>query len=140
VKPLTKEQQADLIDRLLRSGVPPTAVANALELEVGTVKECLSVIRVTAYGSEELSEAMTQLMWDALAEARDQLLFGTPAAKARIIQICIGRGATIVSKRPPETAETIRRAFDEMREAMTTPLRESEGSIYETETEDFVVN
>jgi len=55
-KALTPEQTSDLIYGFLKAGVPPTAVARAMELDVEYVKDALSLMHVDRYGTDEIEK------------------------------------------------------------------------------------
>ena len=95
--------ETERIYRLLKMGVPPTAVARAFDLDPDMVKGLLSEIRVESYG--------------------------TPASKARFIQLVLARSIGLAGKSTPETSEKIRAALEQMAADMSPTIQLQE-SIY----------
>lgn len=126
---LTPEQRSDVVYAFLKVGVPPTAVAHALEMDPDTVKGCLSHMRVERYGTDEIAEAMTHLIWEGYEEALNQIRVGTPASKARFIQLVLSRSVGIAGKSSPESSEKIRAALADLAAAQAPVVRLSD-SIY----------
>ena len=74
---LTNEQRADVAYAFLERGVPATAVAGALGMDPEHVQGALAQMRVQKYGTDEKSEAMDYLIWEAYEEALHQIHHGT---------------------------------------------------------------
>jgi hypothetical protein len=129
---LTLEQRSEVIYAFLEAGVPPTAVARAMSLDTEYVKGALSLMHRQNYGTDEIAEAMAWLQWQAYEEALKQIHTGTPAAKARFIQLVLARSIGLAGKSTPETGEKIRNALAEMTKDLT-PDVQLEPSIYEPE-------
>jgi len=129
---LTTEQRGWVMVAFLEVGVPATAVARALNVDVEYVKGALDLIHVERYGTDEIAEAMAWLQWEAYEEALNQIHNGTPASKARFIQLVLARSIGLAGKSTPETGEKIRAAIAEMT-ADLTPSVQLEPSIYEPE-------
>jgi hypothetical protein len=127
---LTPETRSDVVHAFLKVGVPPTAVARALGMDPDHVKGVLSHIRVERYGTDELPEAMAWLQWEAYEEALNQIRVGTPASRARFVQIVLARGIGLAGKSNPETAEKVRAALEEFAQAAAPAVR-LQSSIYE---------
>ena len=117
------------IYRLLKVGVPPTAVAKAFDMDVDVVKGVLSHIHVEEYGTDEIAEAMTHLIWVAYETALTEIQYGTPASKARFIQLVLARSIGLAGKSTPETSEKIRAALEQMASDMAPTISLTE-SIY----------
>jgi hypothetical protein len=132
---LSDEQIAELVYAFLDQAVPASAIAHALELDPSIVKEAQSLLRTRKYGTDELGEAMNDLMWTALGQAYHEIRFGTSTNKMRFIQMVLGRSVAIAGKQPPEIAEKARAALDTIRSEMTKPAAEG---IY-AKDETFVV-
>lgn len=105
---MTDETVATVMVSLLESGVPTGPIAAAFDLDQTTVKELQAELRITKYGSAEIAELLTGLMFDAYAQARTQIYNGSPAAKTRMIQMIIGRGMALAGKQAPEEFERLR--------------------------------
>ena len=84
---------------------------------------------VERYGTDEIAEAMAWLQWEAYEEALNQIHTGTPANKARFIQLVLARSIGLAGKSSPETSEKIRAALDQMA-ADTQPVVQLQDSIY----------
>jgi hypothetical protein len=129
---LSDEQRSDIIYAFLKEGVPASAVARAMSLDPEYVKDALSLMRVQRYGTDEIAEAMAWLLWEAYEEALNQIHNGTPANKARFIQLVLARSIGLAGKSTPETGEKIRAAIAAMN-ADLEPTVQLEPSIYEPE-------
>lgn len=123
------DKEIEIIYRLLKRKVPPTTVAEAFEVDPDLVKGVLSHIRVTEHGTDEIAEAMTYLIWEAYETALHEIQYGTPASKARFIQLVLARSIGLAGKSTPETSEKIRVALDEMAASMQPDIQLAE-SIY----------
>jgi hypothetical protein len=128
-EPITPEQRADVVYALLKAGVPATAIARALGMDAEHVQGARSMMLVERYGTDEIAEAMAWLQWEAYEEALNQIHTGTPANKARFIQLVLARSIGLAGKSSPETSEKIRAALDQMA-ADTQPVVQLQDSIY----------
>jgi hypothetical protein len=126
---LSDEQTADVVYAFLKVGVPPTAVAKATGLDTDDVKAVVSQMRVDKYGTDEIDEAMTHLIWVGYETALQQIEYGTPASKARFIQLVLSRSVGIAGKSNPETSEKIRAELATMAAEMQPDIQLAE-SIY----------
>src|SRR5215472_4261388 len=108
------DERAEIVYKLLKVGVPPTAVAKALDMDVDTVRGALAHMHTESYGTDEIAEAMTHLIWVAYDTALHEIEYGTPASKARFIQLVLSRSIGLAGKSTPETSEKIRAAIDQM--------------------------
>jgi hypothetical protein len=129
IESLTPEQTSDVVYAFLKVGVPPTAVARALDMDVEHISAARSLMLTERYGTDEVGEAMNFLIWEAYEEALNQIRVGTPASKARFIQLVLSRSVGIAGKSSPETSEKIRQALAEMA-AESTPAVSLQESIY----------
>lgn len=114
----------------LEVGVPPTVVARALGLDPAYVQGAIDLVHVEKYGTDDLPGAMAFLQWEAYEEALNQIHIGTPANKARFIQLVLARSIGLAGKSTPETGEKIRAALAEMT-ADLEPNVQLEPSIYD---------
>jgi hypothetical protein len=126
---VTQDERAELVYRLLKTGVPPTAVAKAFDMDPDVVRGALSEIHVEDYGTDEIAGAMTHLIWVGYETALHEIQYGTPASKARFIQLVLARSIGLAGKSTPETSEKIRAALDDMAASMAPTIQLSE-SIY----------
>lgn len=124
---LTQEQRSEVIYAFLSVGVPPTAVANALSLDVEYVKGALDLMHAERYGTDEINEAMAWLQWEAYEEAVNQIHHGTPANKARFIQLVLARSIGLAGKSSPEQSAKVREALEAMTADLSPAIYESEG-------------
>lgn len=131
-EPLTNEQTAEVVYALLKVGLPPTGIAKGMGMDPEHVTAARSQMLVERLGTDEKAEMADWLIWEALEEAQYQIRHGTPANKARFMQIVLARSIGIAGKSSPETSEKIRQAFAEMA-ADLKPNVQMEPSIY---TED----
>jgi hypothetical protein len=129
---LTTEQRSDVIIAFLEVGVPYTAVARALRLDPEYVKGALDLMHVEEYGTDDLAAAMAYLQWVAYEEALNQIQRGTPASKARFIQLVLARSVGLAGKSDPGQSEKIRETFAAMTADLQPPGKEAAG-IYESE-------
>ena len=109
---LTPEQRSEVVYAFLKVGVPPSAVSRALGINLEQVQGAQSLIRIEKHGTDEASEAMTELIWTAIEEFDYQLRHGTPANKFRALQLVLARSIALAGKSSPEQSEKIRAALD----------------------------
>lgn len=114
---LTDEQLADVLHRLLMVGVPPSALAKAFDLEVGGIRELQSQVRVEQYGTAELTEAMTYLIWQGYENALHMMNEGTPANRMRMTGMILSRSISIAGRQPPESMNKVRDLLLEIAQA-----------------------
>src|SRR5580692_10221630 len=94
---LSEEDAIDLISSLLAHSIPPTAIAKALAIDADFTRSLLSQLRTQRYGTAEISEAMTFLMWKAYDEAIDMLQTSSPAIRLRTINMILSRSVGMAS-------------------------------------------
>lgn len=126
---LTPEQKSELVYAFLKKGVPPTAVASVLELDPDHVRGALNHMRVESYGTDEIGEAMTFLIWEAYEEALYQVRYGSPASKKDFIKMVLARSVALAGRADTDTAEKIRAELFKMAGDMAPTVRLGE-SIY----------
>lgn len=108
---MTKSEKNDLVYSLLKNGVPPTAIAKTLELDVDHVRGALAHMRAEKYGTDEISEAMTNLIWEAYQEALYQIKYGSPTNKVRFIQMVLARSVGIAGRADTDAGQKVRDAL-----------------------------
>ena len=106
---MTPEELTDLVDRLLETGVPPTAVAKAFGLDPFVVRDRQNEIRVAKYGAAELSEAMAALQWQALDQAKAMIYEAPYTVRSRFIMAILSKTMSLTARQSPETIGNLRR-------------------------------
>ncbi len=96
------------ITNLLSNGVPTGPISRSFGVDQALVKELQANIRVHKYGSEEISELLSALMFDAYLEARTIMKHGSPAMKSKMIGMVLGRAMSLVNRQSPEAFERVR--------------------------------
>ena len=112
---LSEEDGIDLITSLLAHSVPPTAIAKALAIDPDFTRSLLSQIRTTRYGTAEIAEAMTFLMWKAYDEAIEMLHTSSPAIRLRTINMILSRSVGLASRQDPEEFARLRKEMESLR-------------------------
>ena len=115
---LTDEQLLAIIHALLAEGVPSTAIASAFDIDPDQISSLRSSILVRKYGTDEINEAMNNLMWKAYDHANKLLDEGSPTNKLRTITMILSRTVTSASRQPP-------RVLDDLREEVRSMVEES---------------
>lgn len=115
---MTGEELENLVERLLVRGVPKTVVADALDLDVDLVGEKLTQVRVARYGTDDMTEYMEQLQWDAVDEARRIIEGGSATEKSRMLGMVLGKQVALSARRTPESVRNSQEAVVELMEAM----------------------
>ncbi len=132
IESLTPEQTSEVVYAFLKVGVPPSAVARAMGMDPEHVTAARSQMLTERYGTDEKSEAMDHLIWEAYEEVSWQIRNGTPANKLRYAQMILSRSVGIAGKTNPETSERIRNAFAQMAEHLGASEGSAEPSIYDS--------
>ncbi len=131
---MNEDEFTEVIERLLTVGVPPTAVAKAFDIDPFVVKERMAQLRVERYGAAELSEAMTNLQWEALDHVK-QMMYDAPyAQRSRLIMGIMGKTMSLTARQNPETMGNVRNEFLELVAGMAAPNDDFAG----TDTAAFV--
>jgi hypothetical protein len=97
--------------RLLEVGVPPTAVANAFYVELDAVRELQDTLRVKRYGSAEVAEAMSFLMWRMIDDAYEMLETAPIHSRTRLMTTMLARASSMIQKSDPEGMDKMRNDF-----------------------------
>lgn len=137
---LAPEMLAEIIRRLLRVGMPPTAVAGAFDMEPGPVKIVARNIRREAYGTDELSEAHAFLTWLSYEKMTDLILHGPPEIALKAAMQVQGKAMSITARQTPEEVSIARHEIAMLREGLeiTEADLEREAEYYETKRAEFV--
>lgn len=104
--------------RLLEEGVPPSVISRALDLSPELVKRAQSEVRVKRYGTDDMTEYMEQLQWDAVDEARQTIATGSAAEKSRVLGMVLGKQVALSARRTPESVRQSQDAVLDMLENM----------------------
>lgn len=116
---MTGEELEALVMRGLEEGVPPSVVARMFDLDHELVKRAQSDVRVKRYGTDDMTEYMEQLQWDAVDEARQTIASGSAAEKSRVLGMVLGKQVALSARRTPENVRNSQEAvldmFDEMK-------------------------
>ena len=106
---MTTEELEDLVDRLLEVGVPPTAVAKAFELDPFVVRDRQSQLHVTQYGATELAEALGNMQWQALEQAKQMIYEAPYNVRSRFIMAILSKSMSLTARQSPETMGNMRK-------------------------------
>jgi len=111
---LEEEDAIDLLQQLLETGIPPSAIANAFQLEPEFVRGIHAEMRVRRYGTAEIAEAMSWLMWEAYDEAVQLLHTGSPANRIRAVAMILPRSVGMAARQDPEEFSRIRSMMEDL--------------------------
>ena len=102
---LTPDTLIELLRRGLRAGIPPTALANMMEMEPEVVQTFAINVRRGKYGTAELSEALSFLTWTAYEKTLFIIEHGSPELSLKASSMLMGKAlATSVRQTPEEVA------------------------------------
>jgi hypothetical protein len=104
----TPEWFEEITARLLSVGVPPTAISKAFNVDVEAVKDFQAELLTVAYGTPEIAEAMSYLMWRAYRDAIEILDSAPATQRTRFITTLLSRQSMILGKQSPEGMNRIR--------------------------------
>ena len=117
---MTGAEMENLVTRLLTNGVPKSVVARSLDLDPDLVGAKLKEVRVNRYGTDDMTEYMEQLQWDAVDDARQIIANGSAAEKTRVLGMVLGKQVALSARRTPEAVrnsqDSVIEMFKEMRE------------------------
>ena len=131
----------EVVRRLLNVGVPPTAVANAFDIDPAPVKAVARMMRRESYGTDELGEANAFLTWAAYEEMLTLLRTGSPEMRAKVAMQLQSKAMAISARQTPEDVSMARAALG----ALVADLEisdaelEAEAQAYEDQRASFVV-
>jgi hypothetical protein len=115
---VTGEEMEILVTRLLSNGVPKSVVARSLNLDPDIVAAKLTEVRVSRYGTDDMTEYMEQLQWDAVDEARQIISSGSATEKTRVLATVLGKQVALSARRTPESVRNSQGAVLDLMEAM----------------------
>lgn len=124
---LSGKELETLVIRLLTENVPPGVVARVFDLDTDLVKATQKTLRVRRYGTDDLSDFLEQMQWEAISDALETLHEGSTAEKARIHSLVLGKQMALSARRSPEAArDSAAKVMDLM-----TQMREGEAAAAE---------
>lgn len=109
-----------IVDSLLENGVPASVVARVFDLDHDLVKRRLSDVRVARYGTDDMTEYMEQLQWDAVDEARQLIAKGSAAEKSRMLGMVLGKQVALAARRTPQGVRDSQDALMDLLDDMRT--------------------
>lgn len=124
----------EICRRLIRVGVPPTAIANAFEMDPGPIKAVARNMRRESYGTAELSEATTFLTWVAYEELLNLIQNGSPEIKLKAAMQIQSKSMAISARQTPEEVSMARAEFAALIEdiEISEAQLEADAEAYET--------
>jgi hypothetical protein len=131
---------AEIIRRLLRVGVPPTAIAGAFDMEVGPLKVVSRNLRRETYGTDELSEAHAFLTWLAYEKMVDLVLHGSPEIALKAAMQVQGKAMSITARQTPEEVSIARHEIALLRDGLEISEADldAEAAEYDAKRAEFV--
>lgn len=105
---ISEDELSDIVDRFLEVGVPATAVSKALGVDPFVIRERQNQLRIATYGAAELSEALANMQWEALAEARAMMYDAPFTVRARFIMGILSKTMSLTARQSPETQALMR--------------------------------
>lgn len=120
-----------IITRLLSAGVPPTAIANAFDMDVQAVKDFLVDIRVAKYGTAELGEAMHFLMWKAFEDTLTIIEQAPMSRRLAMNMSLLSKASALVGGQTPDTLAKMQKELSEFSAEARETEEEVDSSIYE---------
>ena len=131
----------EVVRRLLNVGVPPTAVANAFDIDPAPLKAIARMMRREAYGTDELGEANAFLTWAAYEEMLNLLRTGSPEMRAKVAMQLQSKAMSISARQTPEDVAMARAALGALVADIeyTESMLDDEAQAYEDQRATFVV-
>ncbi len=115
---MTGDELEEIVTRCLEQGVPPGVVARVFDLDHDLVKEAQRTVRVKRYGTDDMTEYMEQLQWDAVDDARQIIASGSAAEKTRVLGMVLGKQVALSARRTPESVRNSQGAVLDLMESM----------------------
>jgi hypothetical protein len=136
---VTEEELEEIVDRFLEAGVPPTAIAHALEVDPVVVRSRASELRVRQYGVAELAEGVGQLQWEALDEAKAMIRDAPYTQRARFVMAILSKTMSLTARQAPETVNEMRRDLLDLMTQVGVGSDDLLGGDPGTDSDKFVV-
>lgn len=105
---LNPDTLIELLRRGLRVGVPPTALANMLEIDPEVVQTFDINVRRGKYGTAELSEALSFLTWRAYEKTLFIIEHGSPELSLKASSMLMGKALATSVRQTPEEVQRSR--------------------------------
>jgi hypothetical protein len=102
---VTEQELVSIVNSLLGEGVPPGIVARVFALDEELIKQQLKLVRTEHYGTADMEEYLEQVQWDAIDYARQTLVEGNAADKARVMSMLLSKGMAAAGKRIPDSVK-----------------------------------
>lgn len=115
---MTADELEALVVRCYEEGVPIGVVGRIFELDEDLLKETLGAFRVKRYGTDDESEYVEILKWEAIAKAREIIATGSAAEQKAILSTVLGKQFAMVARRTPESVRNSQDAVVDLMEAM----------------------
>ena len=137
---LDSRHLVEIVRRLIRVGVPPTAIANAFDLEPGPIKTVARNLRRDTYGTAEMSEAHSFLTWLAYEKLLHLIQSGSPEIQLKAAMQIQSKAMAISARQTPEEVSEARREFAELIDdiEISEETLELAAEDYENERAQFV--
>ena len=120
-----------IILRLLRAGIPPTAIAKAFNISTEPVKELLIDLRVEKYGTAELGELMYSLMLWAYEDVLRLIEQSPPARRLQLDMALLSKMSVLVGGQTPDSVAKMQTEFGRMMtEVRGVGVTPTTGTIY----------
>jgi hypothetical protein len=115
---MTGDELESIVMKMLGEGVPAGVVARVFDLDHELIKEAQKTVRVQRYGTDDMTEYMEQLQWDAVDEARRIIESGSAADKSRMLGMVLGKQVALSARRTPESVRNSQNSVIELMESM----------------------
>jgi hypothetical protein len=115
---MTGPELEKVVKALLGRGVPSAIVADVFGLDLELVKKAQSQGRVERYGTDDMTEYVEQMNWEAIEEARRIIQHGSSTEKSRMLGMVLGKQVALTGRRTPESVRNSQLAVVEMMERM----------------------
>ena len=129
-----------IVDRLLSVGVPPTAIANAFDLDPQVVKNLLGERHVRKFGTAELAEAINILMWDAFEDLKELQRNAPISKRLQIDMTLVAKASAMIGSQEPDSMSKLQAEMAAMTAEVRSIPVETGTSIYETNSADAPID
>jgi hypothetical protein len=123
---MTGDELEIIVTRLLEEGVPHLLLARVFDIDPDVVKEVQSSIRVSKYGTDDMTDYLEQLQWKTVDEMIRLMETGSTAEKIRLASTVLGRQMVAAAKRTPADQ---RDARDNLLEALADMRGKGNGHV-----------
>lgn len=105
---------------LLENGVPTGPISKAFDITQTVVKSIQATLRIKQYGAAEIAELLQNAMFEAYAQAMQQMSHGSPAARQRMIGLVLSKAMALVGRQSPEEFHRLRAGLTDLLKDMTS--------------------